>query len=291
MDEPWPLWNLKEFDLAPPAREEEIAAAEARLGRALPADYAQFLRFANGGEGLVGAAYVNLDYVDRVVKTHELLHVEDSLPGHVVIGSDGGDFLYALDLTSAGTSFVMVGIELEDPIEVARGMREFLSAADIAQTGNDRSQERERSRYRERRAARSADAVEVADDATLSRGPVYVKGPKSPADFTPNMEVDDGIVAFETPELAAPEGGVVQVVDVERLAPDLTAVVVSPSEGIVLIRPAGDIDDPDVRAKVVEWQTRPHWRELRGSAAVVPHRYTSILLDAVVGQLNVQAPR
>jgi cell wall assembly regulator SMI1 len=50
----------KKFHLNPPADDAAIASYEAHIQTALPADYAQFLRFADGGEGVMGKTYVSL---------------------------------------------------------------------------------------------------------------------------------------------------------------------------------------------------------------------------------------
>lgn len=93
-------------DANPPAREEELATAEAGLGHALPQHYRRFLRTANGCEGTLGDGYVALWRVDDLKELNEAYAVEEFVPGLLLVGSDGGDTAYALDLTGENSPVV-----------------------------------------------------------------------------------------------------------------------------------------------------------------------------------------
>lgn len=82
----------------PGAGEVTLREATSNLGRALPADYLEFMRSANGAEGSIGGkAYVSL----WPLKELELLNAEYAVtefaPGLILFGSDGGDTAYAFD--------------------------------------------------------------------------------------------------------------------------------------------------------------------------------------------------
>lgn len=93
-------------DANPPARDEELATAEVGLGHALPQHYRRFLRTANGCEGALGDGYVALWGVDELEELNDAYAVQEFVPGLLLVGSDGGDTAYALDLTAEDSPVV-----------------------------------------------------------------------------------------------------------------------------------------------------------------------------------------
>jgi hypothetical protein len=73
-----------------PATEEQILAAEARLGVRFPDDYRAYMIREDGGAGWYGEIYLALHSIDEVVELNEIHDHQDAIPGLVLIGGDGG---------------------------------------------------------------------------------------------------------------------------------------------------------------------------------------------------------
>jgi cell wall assembly regulator SMI1 len=89
---------LAAIDSNPPATAEAVSEAEAALGRPLPTHYRRFLLEADGCEGGLGDGYVALWHVDDLAELNAAYAVDEFAPGLLLVGSDGGDTAYALDL-------------------------------------------------------------------------------------------------------------------------------------------------------------------------------------------------
>jgi cell wall assembly regulator SMI1 len=99
---------LADVDANPPASNEGIAAAEAELGRVLPEHYREFLSAADGCEGSLGHGYVALWSVGVIAKLDVAYAAAEFVPGLLLVGSDGGDTAYALDLQRQGAPVMAV---------------------------------------------------------------------------------------------------------------------------------------------------------------------------------------
>jgi hypothetical protein len=112
------------------ASHEQIAALTETIGTELADDYVGLMSYSNGLEGPIGKEnYLALWPVDRLVKATQEYRVAAKLPGLLLIGSDGGDTGYALDVSAPGTVVVELSLsQLDaDPIRVVgRSISEFL---------------------------------------------------------------------------------------------------------------------------------------------------------------------
>lgn len=90
--------------LNPPATEAQIAAAEARLGISLPADYRAFLLTSNGFEGEVGEWVVILDPVEDIYQNTQD-NCAEFFPWAVYLGTNGNLEMFLLDKRSTPYQF------------------------------------------------------------------------------------------------------------------------------------------------------------------------------------------
>ena len=89
---------LGELDRGPGASEESIQSLLAHIGRSLPVDYIDLLRRMDGADGPFGDGYLVLWSSSKVADANVSYDVEKYAPGMLLIGSDGGDTAYGLDL-------------------------------------------------------------------------------------------------------------------------------------------------------------------------------------------------
>jgi hypothetical protein len=124
---------VENLNCRPPATEEAIAAFEKTSGKQLCADYREFLKVVNGGEGFIRKnAYVILWGVDELASMNKAYEVEDYAPGLLIFGSDGGGEAYGFDTRSPQWAivempFVGMAWSLAEPIAASfRGFLEHL---------------------------------------------------------------------------------------------------------------------------------------------------------------------
>jgi SMI1 / KNR4 family (SUKH-1) len=106
---------LQDAVLNPPASEAAVRDAASALGIALPADYVEFLRKHNGGEGFVGDNSVILFRAEDLKRFNDEYQINDNAPGLVLFGSNGGGEGYAFDARAGAMSVVripFIGMEL-----------------------------------------------------------------------------------------------------------------------------------------------------------------------------------
>lgn len=119
------------FKLNESAAAEKIAAAERTMGRSLPSEYGEFLRWTNGGEGIIGKTYVMLWRAEELGQYNESYQVEIYAPGLLLFGSDGSGEAYAFDTREPQKFAVMVvpfvGMDLQYAKALAPTFVEFLS--------------------------------------------------------------------------------------------------------------------------------------------------------------------
>ena len=92
-------------------------------GFKLPTDYATFLRFANGGEGIVGrkGAYAIFWRIEDILELNDAYEVAQYAPSLILFGSNGGGDAFAFDRNSAQGRVVQVpfvGLDLRDAVEI-----------------------------------------------------------------------------------------------------------------------------------------------------------------------------
>jgi hypothetical protein len=128
--------NLARFLAAiaarPPATPSAIALAENDLQKRLPEHYRNFLMEANGGERALGEeGYVALWQVGELGESNLGYSVEEFAPGLLLVGSDGGDMAYALDLRREGAPVVtlpFIPMSLSLVEDVGPGISDLLAA-------------------------------------------------------------------------------------------------------------------------------------------------------------------
>ena len=106
---------LKDGVLNPPASESAIRGAASALGISLPADYVDFLRKHNGGEGFAGNNSVVLFKAEELKPFNDAYEIKEYAPGLILFGSNGGGEGYAFDTRNGSMSVVRVpfiGMEL-----------------------------------------------------------------------------------------------------------------------------------------------------------------------------------
>lgn len=62
----------------------------------LPEDYVEFMKKHNGGEGDIGEAWLVLYSLEELQEINDDYEIEQFLPDHIIIGSDGGGELYGI---------------------------------------------------------------------------------------------------------------------------------------------------------------------------------------------------
>jgi hypothetical protein len=122
---------LEEFESRPGATDEQIASAEADLGTKLPADYVEFLKNRNGGEGAIGEAYAMLWEVSELASLNLSYQSNKWAPGLLIFGSDGGDEAFAFDTRGPNWPIVMIpfiGMVWEDARPLGDTFSQFVES-------------------------------------------------------------------------------------------------------------------------------------------------------------------
>jgi hypothetical protein len=94
---------MAKFNGRAAATENQITEVESQLGKKLPKEYVDFLKVANGGEGFIGAyAYAIFWGVEELASMNNSYEVEESAPGFLIFGSDGGGEAFGFDTRLPG---------------------------------------------------------------------------------------------------------------------------------------------------------------------------------------------
>ena len=56
----------------------------------LPKDYIEFMKKHNGGEGDIGETWLIIYPLEELKEINDDYEIEEFLPGHIIIGSNGG---------------------------------------------------------------------------------------------------------------------------------------------------------------------------------------------------------
>ena len=78
------------------------------LGAKLPNDYMKFLLEANGAEGTIGSSYLVLWGLTDLIALNTAYKVNKYAPGLILIGSNGGDMAYAIDIRDKIPKYIEV---------------------------------------------------------------------------------------------------------------------------------------------------------------------------------------
>jgi hypothetical protein len=92
------------------AQESDLAAAEAALGVTFPVDYRDYLQSTDGSVEQTDHVYLDLWSLEGVVDvaTTDAYGLGESLPGLLLIGSDGGGELLGFDMRTLPARVVLV---------------------------------------------------------------------------------------------------------------------------------------------------------------------------------------
>ncbi|MBI3476953.1 MAG: SMI1/KNR4 family protein [Acidobacteria bacterium] len=82
-----------------PASTEARASLRTALAQSLPESYFAFLARTNGGEGFIGARYVQLWRAEELAEMNRAYKTSEFFPNLFFIGSDGGGEAFAFDLS------------------------------------------------------------------------------------------------------------------------------------------------------------------------------------------------
>ena len=118
---------LDRLNRRPGAADGAIAETERRLSAKLPAEYVEFVKFTNGGEGVVGKEHVVLWSIGELLSMNRSYEVQKYAPGLLVFGSNGAGEAYGFDTRTPQWPIVQVpfvGMEWR----YARSMGESFSA-------------------------------------------------------------------------------------------------------------------------------------------------------------------
>ena len=77
----------------------------------LPKDYVEFMKKHNGGEGDIGETWLILYPLEELQEINDDYEIEEFLPGHIIIGSNGGGELYGIDING---NFFNVPVIMEE---------------------------------------------------------------------------------------------------------------------------------------------------------------------------------
>jgi hypothetical protein len=86
----------------------------------LPSDFRSFLLEDGGGAGFIGEGYTVFHGPDELVDAHRGLRADEFFPDLIIIGSDGGGELFAID-RGTGRYVMTPGIGDEPAIRVDAG--------------------------------------------------------------------------------------------------------------------------------------------------------------------------
>ena len=121
---------LSGFNRSAPAARAAIDACQRDLGVTLPAEYLDFLRQSDGGEGFIGGgAYLILWPAHQLASLNRAYGVHDFAPGLLLIGSNGGGEGFGFDTRSSATPIVMtpfVGLSWETAEPMGATFGEFV---------------------------------------------------------------------------------------------------------------------------------------------------------------------
>ncbi len=106
------------------------------LGVPFPTDYLEFIKKYNGGEGFAGNdAYLRLNELEDLEELSVDYNIQQVLPEHCLIGTDGGGMLIGVD--KLGIYFIIdcISIDPNDKIIVGNSFEEFIKNVHIALYG------------------------------------------------------------------------------------------------------------------------------------------------------------
>ncbi len=120
------------WEREPPAGSEVIQETITKLGVQLPEDYITLLGYSNGGEGELGVepGWFYLWSVEKLLEYNKGYNVEESVPGFIGFGSNGGGEMLAFDMRGEKPWNVVmipfIGMKSEEVILIADDFNKFV---------------------------------------------------------------------------------------------------------------------------------------------------------------------
>jgi hypothetical protein len=116
------------FKANPPASSAAVSRCQSNLKFLLPADFVQFLKRMNGGEGFIGKGYLRVWPVEDLIQYNRDYFVDVDAPELFLFGSSGGGEAFAFDARSSPPPIVAVPfiVSLEDAMVIAPNFNSFL---------------------------------------------------------------------------------------------------------------------------------------------------------------------
>lgn len=99
---------LDRLNRRPGATDAAIAETEKQLDAKLPAEYVEFLKLTNGGEGFIGKEYMILWSIEELASMNQSYEVQKYVPGILIFGSNGGGEAYGFDTRTPQWPIVQV---------------------------------------------------------------------------------------------------------------------------------------------------------------------------------------
>jgi hypothetical protein len=121
---------LKSWQLNDGASEAALRDAASSLSHALPADYLEFMRKHDGGEGFIRDNYLILWRAEELAPFNAEYEVAQYAPGLILFGSSGGGEGYGFDARGESMAVVRVpfiGMAWEHAKPVAKSFTESLA--------------------------------------------------------------------------------------------------------------------------------------------------------------------
>lgn len=119
----------KEMKLNPGISEDRLEQIITSLPYPLPDDFIAFLKFSNGGRGMVGKHYLLIEKAEELLKFNNDYHVPIDAPGLFIFGTNGGGEAYGFDLRNQDYTVVMIpfiGMEWDQAIMKGKTFSDFL---------------------------------------------------------------------------------------------------------------------------------------------------------------------
>lgn len=105
------MWE--DFAFNEPYKGEDITEIN---GIVLPESYIDFMKEHNGGEGDIGETWLVLYPMEELQEINDEFEISELLPGHIIIGSNGGGELYGID--AAGNFINVSAVMAEEDVTV-----------------------------------------------------------------------------------------------------------------------------------------------------------------------------
>jgi len=124
------LQLTKQIEKNPPVDPLIFQQTLAQLDFAPPADYVDFIKEFNGGEGPIGDYnYLQLWKIEDLIPMNEKYEVNKYAEGYFIFGSNAGGTAYAFAKKSAAiVTFEFVGMAIADePVVIGKDFFEFLT--------------------------------------------------------------------------------------------------------------------------------------------------------------------